>query len=68
MVSITGGASLWYRPSDKNMLNFDNDNKCWKQQCKSRFSLIAEQILASASSTNLIRKVKNLSLIFKQIA
>ena len=30
MVSITSGVSLWYRLCYKNMLNYDNDNKCWK--------------------------------------
>ena len=42
------------------MLNYDNDNKC-QEQYKSRFSLIAEQILAFPWSTNLVREVKNLS-------
>ena len=28
MVSITNGVSLWYRPCYKNILNYDNDNKC----------------------------------------
>ena len=37
------------------------------RQYKSRISLIVEQILAFASSTNLVRQVKNLSLNFKQI-
>ena len=37
-------------------------------QYKSRFSLIVEQILVFASSTNLVRKVKNLSSNFKRIA
>ena len=30
MVSITSGVSLWDRPYYKNMLNYDNDNKCPK--------------------------------------
>ena len=30
MVSITSGVSLRYRPCYKNMLNYDNDNKCRK--------------------------------------
>ena len=37
------------------------------RQCKVRFSLIVEQILAFAASTNLIREVKNNSPNFKQI-
>ena len=43
MVTITGGVSLWYRPCYKNMLNYDNDNKCLKvTTIKSRFSLFVE--------------------------
>ena len=38
------------------------------QKYKSRFSLIIEQILDFASSLYMIRKVKNLSANFKQIA
>ena len=38
------------------------------RQCKVRFSLIVEQILTFASSPNMIREVKNMSLNFKQIA
>ena len=38
------------------------------QQCKSRMSLIVEQILTFASSTNLVREVKNLPPSFKRIA
>ena len=38
------------------------------RQYKSRFSLIVEQILPFASSTNLIREVKSLSPNFKRIA
>ena len=30
MVSVTRGVSLSYRPCYKNMLNYDNDNKCRK--------------------------------------
>ena len=37
-------------------------------QYQIRFSLIAEQILAFASSPNMDREVKNLSSNFKQIA
>ena len=37
------------------------------QQYKSRFSLIAEQVLALASHPNMVREVKNLSPNFKQI-
>ena len=37
------------------------------RQYKSRFSLIVEQILAFAASTNLVREVKNLSPNFKRI-
>ena len=36
-------------------------------QHKSRFSLIVEQILAFAWSTNLVREVKKLSPSFKRI-
>ena len=35
-------------------------------QHKSRFSLIVEQILAFALTTNLVRKTKNLSPSFKR--
>ena len=38
------------------------------RQNKIRPSLIAEQILAFASSSNMVREVKNLSPNFKQIA
>ena len=38
------------------------------RQYKSRFPFIVEQILAFASSTNLVREVKNLALNFKRIA
>ena len=38
------------------------------QQCKVRFSLIVEQILAFACNTNLVREVKTLYPNFKQIA
>ena len=38
------------------------------RQYKIRFSLIAEQILAFASSPNMVREVKDLSPNFKQIA
>ena len=37
------------------------------QQYKSRFSLIAEQILTFASGTNLVREVSNLSLISNEL-
>ena len=37
-------------------------------QCKIRFSLIVEQMLAFASSPNMDREVKNLYPTFKQIA
>ena len=38
-----------------------------RRQYKTRFSLIVEHILAFPSSTNLVRKVKNLSPNFKRI-
>ena len=38
------------------------------QQYKSRFSLIVEQILAFALSTNLVWEAKNFSPNFKQIS
>ena len=38
------------------------------RQYKSRFSLIVDQVLAVASSINLVRKVKNLAPNFKQRA
>ena len=68
MVSITSGASMWYKPCYTNMLNYDNDYKCQKLKCKSRFSLIVEQILAFSLSTNLGRKDLNLSPNFKLTA
>ena len=67
MVSVTSRVSLWYRPNYKNMLNYDNDNTEKLRQYKTRFSLIVEQILVSPSSTNLVRKVENLSPNFKWI-
>ena len=36
------------------------------RQYKSRFSLIVEQILAFASSTNFVKELKNMSFSFKQ--
>ena len=54
---------------DRNMLNYDNDNKYQHlQQYEIRFSLIVEKILALSSSTYLVRKVKNLPPNFKRIA
>ena len=38
------------------------------RQCKIRFSLIAEQILAFALDPNMVREVKQLFPNFKQIA
>ena len=38
------------------------------RQYKSRFSFNVEQVLAFASSTNLVREVKNLSPNFQEIA
>ena len=32
--SIASVVSLWYRPCHKNMLNYDNDNKCGKITAK----------------------------------
>ena len=55
------------------MLNYDNNNKYRIQKCsairqyKTRFSLTKVQVLASASSTNLVRQIKNLPPNFKQI-
>ena len=49
------------------MLNYDIDNKYRTYDNKSRFSLIAEHILAFPSSTTLVRKVTNLSPNFKRI-
>ena len=69
MVSIISGVSLWYRPCHTDLLNYDNDKNAESlRQCKSRSSLIAEQTLAFASLTNLVREVKNLSPNFKRIA
>ena len=68
-VPITSGVPLWYRPCYKNMLNYDSDTDAENlRPYKSRFSLIVEQILAFASSTNLIRGVKSLYPKFKRIA
>ena len=55
MVSVTDDVSLWYRPCYKNMLSYDNENKCQRL----RLSLTEEQILAFASKTNLAKEVKN---------
>ena len=38
------------------------------RQCKGRFYITEEQILAFASTPNMVREGKNLSLNFKQIA
>ena len=38
------------------------------RQYKSRFSLILEQMLAFALTTNLVREVMSLPLNFKQVA
>ena len=38
------------------------------RQCKSRLSLIGEQIVTFALTTNLVREVKNLSPNSKQIS
>lgn len=32
MVYITSDVFLWYRPSYKNMLNYDNGNQCRKHR------------------------------------
>ena len=66
MVFITSSVSLWYRPFYKNMLNYDNGNKCRK--LTTTFSLIVEHILAFASVSNVIWEVKNFSPDFNQIA
>ena len=49
------------------MLNYDNDKPKTCDTIKYIF-LIVEQILVFASSTNLVRKVKNLPPDFKRIA
>ena len=53
----------------KSTLNYDKRvNVKSLRQNKGRFSLNADQILVFASSTNLVREVKNFPLNFKQIA
>ena len=54
MVSIKSGVSLWYRPSLKNTTTKNAENL---RQYKSKFSLAVEQMVAFASSTNLVREV-----------
>ena len=50
------------------MLNYENDNNFRNIKKKNRFYSIVVQILVPVSVSNLVRDVKNLSLIFKQIA
>ena len=64
MISITSGVSFWYRPSYKNMLNYDSENV----QYNSRFSLIVGLIQVFSLSTNLVREVNNSLPDFKRIA
>ena len=53
----------------KSTLNYDKRvNVKSLRQNKGRFSVNADQILVFASSTNLVREVKNFPLNFKQIA
>ena len=64
MISITSGVSFWYRPSYKNMLNYESENV----QYNSRFSLTVELIIQVFSlSTNLVREVNNSLPDFKRI-
>ena len=58
-------ASLPYWPCHENMLMATATNAGNLQQYKSRMSLIVEQILVFASSTNLVRGVKNLPPNFR---
>ena len=64
MISITSGVSFWYRPSYKNMLNYDSENV----QYNSRFSLIVGLIQVFSLSTNLVREVNNSLPDFKRTA
>ena len=64
MISITNGVSFWYRPSYKNMLNYDSENI----QYNSRFSLIVGLIQVFSLSTNLVREVNNSLPDFKRTA
>ena len=63
MVSITSSVSWWCRPYYKNVIKVmtttENAKSLW--QHISRFSLTVEQILTFATSTELVREVKNLS-------
>ena len=69
IVSIASGVSLRFTPCYKNMLNYGNDNNAENlRHCKSRFSLIVEQKLAFALSSNLVWEGKNLSPNFNWIA
>ena len=64
MISITNGVSFRYRPSYKNMLNYDSENV----QYNSRFSLIVGLIQVFSLSTNLVREVNNSLPDFKRTA
>ena len=69
MVSITSDVSLRYRPCNENMLNQDNilNHAENLRQNKSRFSLNVEQILAFASSTDMVKEIKKWSPNFNRI-
>ena len=55
-------------PCYENMSNYDNDKKQENlQQYRGRFYLTVEKILAFASSTNLVRKVNNMSFNFYDV-
>ena len=63
-ISITSGISLPDKTCHQNTTKKPKKNL---QQYKSRFSVIAEVILAFASSTTLVREAKNKSPAFKDI-
>ena len=60
-------------PCCKNILKYNNNDKCQELATvnlskESRFSMMVEEILAFASSANLVTEGTNLSPNFKRIA
>ena len=62
MVSITSDVSLWYRSCYRNMLHYDNGNKCRK------LTTIQSRYWLSLRALTWLEKLKNLSSNFEQIA
>ena len=69
MVSIISSVTLWYSPCYKKYAKLRQQQYIINlRQNKSGLSLIAEQILAFAFSTNLVREDKKFSAKLKLIA